>query len=126
MQVKEPSGQDGAQAADRAQRMAVLSATGKEGTWQRMVPLILAVVVTLDHALETIQISADDGRTSTQAASGRGGGRYVEAVADYLDLTAQQRQALREQVAQDLLAAELGEELAEIAVRKGPLSATWM
>jgi hypothetical protein len=106
--------------------MALLSVAESEGSWRRMVPLLLALVVTLDHALETIQVSADVGRTATQLAVGTGGGRYIEAVADYLDLTAKQQQVLREQVAQDLLAAELGEDFAEVAVRNGPLSATWV
>jgi len=125
VQIREAGGQDGAQAADQAQGMTLL-ATENEGSWRRVVPLLLVMVVMLDHALETIQVSADEGRNPTQVTVGRGGGRYIETVADYLDLTAQQRQDLREQVAQDLLAAELGEDLAGEAVRNSPLITTWV
>jgi len=124
MHIGEWGGHDGAQALSHARWMTRSTASGEESPCQRMVSLLLALVVTLDHALETIQSSAEDGQTATQVALNRGGGRYIEAAADYLDLSAQQRQALREQVAQDLLTAELGEELADVALSSDMFATT--
>jgi hypothetical protein len=124
MHMKEWGSQDGGQAVDHARWMTTVS--DEEASWRRMVPLLLCLVVTLDHALEAIQVSADESQTATQITLARGGGRYIEAVADYLALTAQQRQVLREQVAQDLLTAELGEELADVALSSDVFATTWV
>jgi hypothetical protein len=110
-------GKDGSPADEQGgtKRAVETDLCGQEdgGSWKKVVPLLLAIIATLDDGLREVEAIAQGGDASNSRKRGgkTSGGRFLEAVADYLELRRAERHLLVVEVVHHILSLHLGEGL---------------